>query len=687
MCVSVYSLIFILTINMSELIVELDDTNSLSKVQFDFMAQLQPHLRYNESKLEAIQLRDALMQWLREINTSFGLGEVTFTKGIQLIDIFYSRSEDVNRNEIQLIGCACMSVAAKIIEPVHPRASDWVQASENVFNEADIIKAEVRVIAVIEQLYLPTAQDFVLSLLDVKTTSIDFIQKVRAYISYLYTTNIISKAKNKIVNEPDEKFSNVLLATDPISLAIVAIRSISLLFDTQEHATMQYTLLNSEEIVGRMTDDSIDQLTQRLTQLLSDIDIDRAYIGRNYLNRPGNVQILEVIDEVSNKLMTLDDTLSSVKINRNIVKNVVPIVVEYPAIVEREIELMSEDSVEGGDVNGNGDADGGSASASKSPSVSKSASISKSGSKSPSATVQDVTRLGAGTFGGVFEGEFEGKESAVKRFMLNDENGISADTLREFNATLLLNNTDATEHVPIVFQWNLNYGREGSSLIMERLTGDLRTLIQNEVLSSEDKKKIILSVCEGVKALHTRCVFHRDIKTYNILYDDDYNCKITDFGSSRIIPFHSTLSTRGDIEKDADPSGVEMTQLHVTLHYRPIEILLASKNNPINYSYGVDIWSLACVIAEIYLGEPLFQGDSDTDMIIKIVSILGYPSEDEKRLLRIPNITISKIARKNNPLTKIKDDNLLELLMWMLSYNPQQRPTILQVLQHPYFTE
>lgn len=665
---------------MSELIVEVNDTNSLSKVQFDFMAQLQPHLRYGESKLEAIQLRDALMQWLREINTSFGLGEVTFTKGIQFIDIFYSRSEEVNRNEVQLIGCACMSIAAKIIEIAHPRAIDWVQASENVFNEADLIKAEVEVIAVIEQLYLPTAQDFVLSLLDVKTTSIDFIQKVRAYISYLYTTNIISKAKNKIVNEPDERFSNVLLATDPISLAIVAIRSIALLYDTQEHAGMQYKLSNSEEIIGRMTDESIDQLTQRLTQLLSDIDIDRAYIGRNYLHRPGNVQILEVIDEVSNKLMTLDDTLSSVKINRNIVKNVVPIVVEQPKIVEREIELMSEGSVEGGD---------GSVSGGESPVVSKSASGSKSASvsKSPSTTVQDVTRLGAGTFGGVFEGEFEGKESAVKRFMLNDENGISADTLRELNATLLLNNTGAIEHVPIVFQWNLNYGREGSSLIMERLIGDLRTLIQNEKLSSDDKKKIILSVCEGVKALHTRCVFHRDIKTYNILYDDDYNCKITDFGSSRIIPFHSTLITRGDIEKDADPSGVEMTQLHVTLHYRPIEILLASKNNPINYSYGVDIWSLACVIAEIYLGEPLFQGDSDTDMIIKIVSILGYPSEDEKQLLRIPNITISKIARKNNPLTKIKDDNLLELLMWMLSYNPQQRPTILQVLQHPYFTE
>ena len=72
----------------------------------------------------------------------------------------------------------------------------------------------------------------------------------------------------------------------------------------------------------------------------------------------------------------------------------------------------------------------------------------------------------------------------------------------------------------------------------------------------------------------------------------------------------------------------------VTLWYRAPEILLGS----IEYSTPVDIWSCACIMAEMYNGIPLFMGDSEIDQLYKIfryiyiyiytLRVLGTPTEE-----------------------------------------------------------
>ncbi len=41
------------------------------------------------------------------------------------------------------------------------------------------------------------------------------------------------------------------------------------------------------------------------------------------------------------------------------------------------------------------------------------------------------------------------------------------------------------------------------------------------------------------------------------------------------------------------------------------------------YSYKIDIWSLGCIFAELYLGLPIFPGNSSYDQIFRISKITG----------------------------------------------------------------
>ena len=47
------------------------------------------------------------------------------------------------------------------------------------------------------------------------------------------------------------------------------------------------------------------------------------------------------------------------------------------------------------------------------------------------------------------------------------------------------------------------------------------------------------------------------------------------------------------------------------------------------FDYAIDMWSLGCVAAELYLGWPLFPGSSEYDQLRYITELLGFPSQDQ----------------------------------------------------------
>ena len=56
----------------------------------------------------------------------------------------------------------------------------------------------------------------------------------------------------------------------------------------------------------------------------------------------------------------------------------------------------------------------------------------------------------------------------------------------------------------------------------------------------------------------------------------------------------------------SEQKGEDLTEYVVTRYYRAPEIMLG-----IPYSTAIDIWSFGCILAELYLGYPIFPGENE----------------------------------------------------------------------------
>ncbi len=72
--------------------------------------------------------------------------------------------------------------------------------------------------------------------------------------------------------------------------------------------------------------------------------------------------------------------------------------------------------------------------------------------------------------------------------------------------------------------------------------------------------------------------------------------------------------------KDREKSGRETRRLF----YRAPELMF----RPHRYTYEIDMWSIGCIVAEMVLCEPLFWASSELELLLKIFSLTGSPTEN-----------------------------------------------------------
>ena len=57
--------------------------------------------------------------------------------------------------------------------------------------------------------------------------------------------------------------------------------------------------------------------------------------------------------------------------------------------------------------------------------------------------------------------------------------------------------------------------------------------------------------------------------------------------------------------------------------YRSPEVILG-----MNYNMAIDMWSLGCILAELYTGYPIFPGENEQEQLACIMEVLGLPDKE-----------------------------------------------------------
>uniref|UniRef100_A0A8H7Y7K9 cyclin-dependent kinase n=1 Tax=Psilocybe cubensis TaxID=181762 RepID=A0A8H7Y7K9_PSICU len=296
----------------------------------------------------------------------------------------------------------------------------------------------------------------------------------------------------------------------------------------------------------------------------------------------------------------------------------------------------------------------------------------------PSRSVYSYERLNQieeGSYGVVFRARDKktGDIVALKKLKLDEEkNGFPITALREIYALMSCRHDNVVGIREVVVGDTLTQ----VFVVMDFIEHDLKTLLTlmpSPFLQSEIKT-LMMQLLSAVHHCHENWILHRDLKTSNLLMNNRGTIKVADFGLAR---------------RYGDPVGVGgMTQLVVTLWYRAPEILLGATT----YSTAIDLWSVGCIFAELLLKEPLFQAQGELELISMIFKLLGPPTKQSwpdysslplAKTISLPSPQPHQFRQKFPYLTSVG----LDLLMSLLTYDPEQRISAEEALQHPYFSE
>ncbi|KAI9347203.1 kinase-like domain-containing protein, partial [Zopfochytrium polystomum] len=287
--------------------------------------------------------------------------------------------------------------------------------------------------------------------------------------------------------------------------------------------------------------------------------------------------------------------------------------------------------------------------------------------------VEDLYRkekkVGEGTYAVVYRGVHAetGRRVAIKKIKIGQfKDGLDMSAIREVKFLQELRHPNVVELIDVFnHKTNLN-------LVLEFLDADLEMIIKNKnvLFGAGDVKSWMLMTLRGIYHCHRSYILHRDLKPNNLLIAGDGQLKLADFGLAR----------------DFGEYGRPMTSQVVTRWYRAPELLLGGQH----YGYGVDIWAIGCIFAELMLRTPYLAGDSDLGQLQTIFRALGTPTEDEwpglndlpdKKNLEFPMFPRTPLKT----LFTAAGDDALDLLEKMLVYDPVKRITAFDALDHFYF--
>ncbi|KAH7463543.1 Cyclin-A1-1 [Phytophthora ramorum] len=95
------------------------------------------------------KMRTILVDWLVEVGEEYELDSQTFHKAVNLVDRCLKEIK-INRKQFQLLGCACMMIAAKFEEVHPPNVEEFVYISDQTYTAEEMLDMETQVLNALE---------------------------------------------------------------------------------------------------------------------------------------------------------------------------------------------------------------------------------------------------------------------------------------------------------------------------------------------------------------------------------------------------------------------------------------------------------------------------------------------------------------------------------------------------------
>ncbi|KAI9366533.1 kinase-like domain-containing protein [Pilaira anomala] len=217
-----------------------------------------------------------------------------------------------------------------------------------------------------------------------------------------------------------------------------------------------------------------------------------------------------------------------------------------------------------------------------------------------------IDLLGQGTFGQVVKCERVSTGELFSVKVIKNKSAYKTQSCMEIE---ILKKLDPEDKHHILRLHHVFHHKNHLCLVFELLSYNLYDLIGHnryKGFSPDKVRAFAVQILDTLSLLKEAKIIHCDLKPENILLESEKSVtiKVIDFGSSchEANRIYTYIQSR---------------------FYRSPEVILGMR-----YTGAIDMWSFGCIVAELFLGLPLFPGSSEYNQLFRIVEMLGVPSKD-----------------------------------------------------------
>ncbi|XP_023551160.1 probable serine/threonine-protein kinase clkA isoform X1 [Cucurbita pepo subsp. pepo] len=275
--------------------------------------------------------------------------------------------------------------------------------------------------------------------------------------------------------------------------------------------------------------------------------------------------------------------------------------------------------------------------------------------------------------------------------IIKNDKDFFDQSLDEIKLLKLVNKHDPADRCHILRLYDYFYHQEHLFIVCELLRANLYEFQKFNQESGGDayftfrRLQFITRQClEALEFLHHLGIIHCDLKPENILLKSYKRCeiKVIDLGSSCFQSDNLCLYVQ-------------------SRSYRAPEVILGLPYDP-----KIDLWSLGCILAELWSGEVLFPNDAVVMILARMIGLFGpidlemllkgqethkyFTKEYDLFYMNEENDQMEFIIPEESSLEnhlQVFDSVFIDFLSNLLEINPERRPTAKEALAHPWLSQ